>query len=269
MHTEKLLDDNNKEATEDNLSEKDYRRLKAKLQELEKRKRSKSIYLFFFLLPIVFIVFMYVIMSNSFLYKFTISGLMISIVLGTLIGSTFGIFINFSFDMSESSIRLKILEHESINVQSAIEDDIFENSIRMSYKYLDQYYLQTREHAQRGFFVTVCVAVLGAVLIFIGIIAMFFDKVEPSYITCASGIITEFIAAIFFYLYNKTVSSMSKYHNKLVLSQNISIALKVADSLPTEDKVKTKNTIITELLKDINVYLVKNDSTNEVNKQSI
>lgn len=95
---------------------------------------------------------------------------------------------------------------------------------------------------------------------------MFFDKVEPSYITCASGIITEFIAAIFFYLYNKTVSSMSKYHNKLVLSQNISIALKVADSLPTEDKIKTKNTIITELLKDINIYLVKNDSTSEANK---
>ena len=266
MQTNKLLDDNNKETTEDNLSEKDYRRLKAKLQELEKRKKSKSTYLFFFLLPIIFIVFMYVIMSNSFFFEFTISGLMISIVLGALIGCTVDIFINLSFEMNESSIRMRILEHESTNVKSTIEDDIFENSIKMSYKYLDQYYLQTREHAQRGFFVTVCVAVLGAVLIFIGIIAMFFEKVNPSYITCASGIITEFIAAIFFYLYNKTVSSMSKYHNKLVLSQNISIALKVADSLPTEDKVKTKNTIITELLKDINVYLVKSDSTNEINK---
>ena len=265
MQNEELFDDNSLESPEDNLSEKDYRRLKAKLQELEKRKTSKSTYLFFLLLPIIFTVFIYVIMSNSFL-NFSISGFIISIVLGVFIGSTTAIFINFTLDMSESSIRLRILEHESINVQSAIEDDIFENSIKMSYKYLDQYYLQTREHAQRGFFVTVCVAVLGAVLIFIGIIAMFFEKVEPSYITCASGIITEFIAAIFFYLYNKTVSSMSKYHNKLVLSQNISIALKVADSLPTEDKVKTKNTIITELLKDINVHLVKNDSTNELNK---
>lgn len=266
MKTEELLDDNNRENTEDNLSEKDYHRLKAKLQELEKRRKSKSAYILFLLIPIIFIVLMYLLMSDSFFFEFTISGLMISIVLGALIGFSIDIFINLSYEMTESSIRIRILEHESINVQSAIEDDIFENSIKMSYKYLDQYYLQTREHAQRGFFVTVCVAVLGAVLIFIGIIAMFFEKVEPSYITCASGIITEFIAAIFFYLYNKTVSSMSKYHNKLVLSQNISIALKVADSLPTEDKVKTKNNIITELLKDINVYLVKNDSTNEVNK---
>lgn len=52
---------------------------------------------------------------------------------------------------------------------------------------------------------------------------------------------------------------MSKYHNKLVLSQNISIALKIADSLPEEDKVKTKNLIVTELLKDINTHLVKDE----------
>lgn len=47
---------------------------------------------------------------------------------------------------------------------------------------------------------------------------------------------------------------MSKYHNKLVLSHNISIALKVADTLPEEDKTKNKNLIISQLLKDINSY---------------
>ena len=88
---------------------------------------------------------------------------------------------------------------------------------------------------------------------------MFFEKAQPSVITCAAGVITEFIAAVFFYLYNRTISSMSKYHNKLVLSQNISIALKIADSLPEQDKVKTKDLIVTELLKDINGQLVKDD----------
>lgn len=52
---------------------------------------------------------------------------------------------------------------------------------------------------------------------------------------------------------------MSKYHNKLVLSQNISIALKVSDTLPEEDSIKAKNVIINELLKDINIYLTKSD----------
>ena len=121
----------------------------------------------------------------------------------------------------------------------------------------------TREQAQKGFFVTVCISIFGAALIGVGILAMFLEKVEPSYITCASGVITEFISAIFFYLYNKTVTSMSKYHNKLVLSQNISIALKVADTLPDSDKTKAKNTIIDELLKDVNSYLTKSDTENK------
>lgn len=65
---------------------------------------------------------------------------------------------------------------------------------------------------------------------------------------------------IFFFMYNKTVMSMSKNHNKLVLSHNVSIALKVADTLSSEDKTKSKNLIISELLKDMNSHLIKSDS---------
>lgn len=163
------------------------------------------------------------------------------------------------FEMSENRIRRKMLAYEIENTQNEVEKDIFENSIKMSYKYLNQYYLQIREQAQRGFLVTVSIAVFGAGLIGIGIIAMFLGKVTPSYITCASGAITEFVSIIFFYLYKKTVSSMSKYHNKLVLSQNISIALRIADDLPEENSNQAKNIIIKELLKDVNIHLTKSD----------
>ena len=94
---------------------------------------------------------------------------------------------------------------------------------------------------------------------------MYFGVVEPSYITCGAGVITEFISAVFFYLYNKTVSSMSKYHNKLVLSHNISTALKVAETLPESQQIEAKNLIVSELLKDINTHMTKQDSP-EVNK---
>ena len=49
---------------------------------------------------------------------------------------------------------------------------------------------------------------------------------------------------------------MSKYHNKLVLSQNISLALRVADSLPEQEQPKVKDEIVKELLKNINSYLI-------------
>lgn len=42
---------------------------------------------------------------------------------------------------------------------------------------------------------------------------------------------------------------MGQYHNKLVMSQNIPVALKLAEALHVQDKVKTKDFIVTELLK--------------------
>ena len=49
------------------------------------------------------------------------------------------------------------------------------------------------------------------------------------YVVTAAGILSEFIAAVFFYLYNKTIQKMREYHQKLVLTQNISLALKISD----------------------------------------
>lgn len=253
-----------KEITEDEILEKKYRRVKASLQLFEKRKKGK-IFLFTLLAFLLYTFLLYPSLKYSFRYWYP-SDIALTVSFIIIVSCITSIIIYMIYEMFENSLRRKILVYESDNIQSEVEEDIFENSIKISYKYLDQYYLQTREQAQRGFFVTVCVSVFGSVLIFIGVAAMFFEKVEPSYITCASGVITEFIAAIFFYLYNKTVSSMSKYHNKLVLSQNISIALKVADSLPPEDKAKAKNQIITELLKNINNHLVKNDTSDESNE---
>ena len=83
-----------------------------------------------------------------------------------------------------------------------VDEDIYQNLIKISYKYLDEYYLQTRQQAQKGFFVTVYVAIVGAIIVAIGIVAMFFGKTTPAYVTTASGVVTEFIAAVFFYLYS-------------------------------------------------------------------
>lgn len=247
------------ESTYQELSRKEYNRLKVSLQELENQRKGKKVYLLVGCCSLIAVLLSFLFICDTLNYPFNFSSVVGSLLVGGLVGSIASLYIGLWYEMKEGTLRRRILEYEADNTQDEVIEDIFENSIKISYKYLDQYYLQTREQAQRGFFVTVCVAVFGALLIFVGVVAMFLEKVQPSYITCASGVITEFIAAVFFYLYNKTVSSMSKYHNKLVLSQNVSIALKVADSLPPDEKAKTKNLIITELLKDINTYLVKND----------
>lgn len=184
----------------------------------------------------------------------------IPIIVAITIGIITELIVFVYFDWLENYYYDKISDYDARNERGKVQEDIFENSIKMSYKYLDEYYAQTRDQARKGFIITFCVAIFGALLVGFGILMMFLEKTNPSYITCASGVITEFIAAIFFYLYNKTITSMSNYHNKLVLSHNISIALRVADSLPEMDKVQTKDEIIKELLKDINSHLVVSDS---------
>lgn len=243
--------------TDDITSETDYRKAKAKLKSIQRKRSAKTVMLlfFFFLLVSSFAVF-----SLFFdWYSFDFKTIFISLFSGCLISVFFIMYFLLIIEMRENTVRRMIDEYEAENLKNDVEEDIFENSIKMSYKYLDQYYSQTKEQAQKGFWATMFVAALGAILIAGGIIAMYFGAADSSYVTCGAGVITEFISAVFFYLYNRTVSSMGSYHNKLVLSHNVSIALKVAESLPAEDQAKAKNQIVSELLKDVNTHMIKND----------
>ena len=49
---------------------------------------------------------------------------------------------------------------------------------------------------------------------------------------------------------------MGIYHQKLVLTQNVSLAIKVAQDLKDDSKSKAQDFIIQQLLKDINQQLV-------------
>ncbi len=64
-----------------------------------------------------------------------------------------------------------------------------------------------------------------------------------------------FFAAVFFYLYNQTVLKMGEYHQKLVLTQNIGIALKITESLPEEGRAKAQQLLVEQLTFDINAHL--------------
>lgn len=139
------------------------------------------------------------------------------------------------------------------------DENIYSKSIKMSYTYLNKYYAQTQEQASKGFFVTVIISLFGAIIIILGILSMYFGITEPAYITVATGALTEIISSVFFYLYNKTITSMSKYHDKLVLSQNVAYALEIVDTISDNEKDEAKKELMRELVKDINLHLQKSD----------
>lgn len=236
-------------------SEREVKSLRERLRETERRRRSVAFFAVIvlpFVLSAVLICFVY-----SLIWDYApVSDYILSAAVGLVLGLLFYLFVVLILMAKESAIRHELIENETVTVQNALPDsDAYNNLIKLSFKYLDQYYQQTREHAQRGFIATMLVSIFGAVLIMAGIVAMFLGFTESATVTSASGIISQFISAVFFYFYNKTVAGMSKYHNKLVMAQNISIALAAADSLPEDRQAEEKVAIIEELIKNINEIL--------------
>ncbi|MET0623542.1 MAG: hypothetical protein ABW250_11225 [Pyrinomonadaceae bacterium] len=154
-----------------------------------------------------------------------------------------------------------ILEKEINSLQEQLETgDFFTTLIRINFRYIDKYYLQTQVQADKSFYLSAAAAVVSLLLILAGVAMLFFasndsNRVTAATVTTAAGVLGEFIAAVFFYLYNRTVTEMSKYHQKLVLTQNISLALKMAEQLPDAVKPDAQIKLIECLSKDINMYL--------------
>jgi len=165
-----------------------------------------------------------------------------------------------AFFRYSSQSRLRRLEYQLVQLgaeelQEKIEENFFTKLVKINFKYLDQYYLQTQEQADKSFRLASIGSITGLVIIIAGIIMMFFNKTEPAYVTTGAGVISEFIAAVFFYLYNRTVLKMSQYHQKLVITQNISLALKISEDMDSSEKIKVQEKIIDRLTTDINKYL--------------
>lgn len=232
---------------------------KSRLDKIRKVRRSAWLYVFMFVFSFALAwLVLYVEYGYKEFSAWDNEAIIINQIVAFVIPTVIAVFLNMAMYLYEISLESDIARYERSTIQKTADDDIYESSVKMSYKYLDQYYLQTREQAGKGFLITLSVAIGGALIIGVGIIAMFFGVVEPAYITTACGVITEFIASIFFYLYNKTVQSMGDYHNKLVLSQNIAIALKISESIDGACKDSVKADMVKELLKDVNHHINDN-----------
>lgn len=176
---------------------------------------------------------------------------------GTFLYGFYCVFRKAIFFVNRPFEVLKI-ESETEKLQEELETDFFTNLIKINFKYLDKYYLQTQVQADKSFMLSAIAAVIGLLIVILGIILMFFNKTTPAYVTTAAGIISEMIAAVFFYLYNKTIVKMSEYHQKLVLTQNIGLSLKIAEALPENERVKAQQLLVKELTSNVNYYLTTN-----------
>lgn len=143
-------------------------------------------------------------------------------------------------------------------MQDDLEKDFFNNLVKINFKYIDKYYLQTQIQADKAFTMSAIAAFIGFAVLIAGIVQMYVGKLEPAYVTTISGVLSEFIAAVFFYHYNKTILKMAEYHRKLVLTQNIGLALRITQDLPDEQRVTSQSALVDRLSNDINALLASN-----------
>jgi hypothetical protein len=147
------------------------------------------------------------------------------------------------------------LEQRTDSLQEDLEKDFFNNLVKINFKYIDRYYLQTQIQADKAFTMSAIAAFIGFAIVIAGIVQMYIGKTEPAYVTTGAGVVSQFVAAVFFYLYNKTIIKMSDYHRKLVLTQNISLAMKITQDLPDEERVAAQSGLVERLSQDVNKLL--------------
>ena len=188
------------------------------------------------------------------------------IIISIIVGNS-GYFLQYLMAQYYQKLIIKNLESKALKLstdylQDTLEYDFFNKLVKINFKYIDKYYDQTQNQADKSFNLSLIVAFLAFIIIIFGIVLMIQNKAEAGKIVTASGVLSEFISAVFFYLYNKTITKMSEYHQKLVLTQNIGLALKIVETLPDNEKIGAKAELVKNLTDSVNKYLVQSPSKN-------
>lgn len=104
---------------------------------------------------------------------------------------------------------------------------------------MEQYYQLVRVQTEKSYRLTQGAALVGFVLLVSGIALGFRSGTVDAIagLMVAVGALVEFISAVMFWIYNKTVTQLNEYHERLVNVQDTMLALKVAQ-IVKDDKVK-------------------------------
>lgn len=138
-----------------------------------------------------------------------------------------------------------------------LEKDFINNIVKVNIYQINSYNSQTKSQANKSFIIAIITAIVGLGIVCFGLYLLYSNKLDPGYYATGVGVFMEFIAGIVFYLYNKTVIKMGEYYKKLVLVQNIGLALKATDDFEEGEKQNIRGIMVQSLLQDINKYLAE------------
>jgi Cyanobacterial TRADD-N associated 2-Transmembrane domain len=128
----------------------------------------------------------------------------------------------------------------------------FDRLVNINVSNLEAYYTMVKVHTNNSFLASISAGCIGFLLIFTGLIVGFTglqNSQSIAFISAGSGVITEFISGVFFYLYNRTTRQLKEYHDSLVDVQNILLSFKIVqDTSDNETRVAMTKSVIETLI---------------------
>ena len=119
------------------------------------------------------------------------------------------------------------------NSSRSSEHEYFDQLVAININNLGSHYDIVTQQVRQSYRMSSISGILGFLLVLLALIAGITGKSPGalSYTVVGAGVLIEFIAAIFFYLYSKNVQQLKEYHDSLLSVQNVLLSLKMVDSV--------------------------------------
>ena len=146
------------------------------------------------------------------------------------------------------------------------------DTIRLSLNQLTEYYTINKGQAKSSFRASMGAMVVGLLTILVGIWIFYSNPggdVKVAVIAGIAGILAEFIAGAYFYLYNRSLTQLNYFYDKLTSVQDTMLAIKLCETLPEPRATATREKLIEVLMTPGRIAAPQAPSSPSLAKQSL
>jgi O-antigen/teichoic acid export membrane protein len=116
-------------------------------------------------------------------------------------------------------------------------------------QYVNSYYKTNQTHVAWSFWASLVALIIGLSVLVVGVgLALNGFNTAISITTTAAGVLTQFISAGFFYLYNKNLKQLSVFYRELVQNQDMFFALGLVGHIPEAERPGMIQALIGKIL---------------------
>lgn len=116
-------------------------------------------------------------------------------------------------------------------------------------EYVNSYYKTNQMHVAWSFWASLVALIVGLVVLIIGVsLALGGFSSAITVTTTGAGVLTQFISAGFFYLYNKNLKQLNVFYGELVQNQDMFFAWGLVAHAPEADRPELVKALIGKIL---------------------